>query len=160
MVAVSGKLVARSIFYSTPSGTKNFLEATLRRRRILATARHSKSLHLHLAIADEISRTKGRTGSVPLTRQALDIAKESRNTHEKPGPGYIIGKDVNTNKILFANGTSVSFVGPCPLSNLSRRHGWPTPSFADLAFIESCEKRLRVRLSQAVERYRRGRCYD
>jgi hypothetical protein len=151
MVAVSGKLVARFIFYSTPSGTENFLEATLRRRRILATARHGKNLHFHLVIADEISRMKGRTGFVPLTRQALDIAKESRNAHEKPGPGYIIGKDVNTNKILFTNGTSVSSVGPCPLSNLSRRHGWPSPSDADYAFVGSCSKRLHARMSATIE---------
>jgi hypothetical protein len=128
---VSGKLVARFIFHSTPSGTGNLLEATLRRLGILVAARRGEALRF--VVADEISRTKDRASLAPLTRQAVDLVREKVYAHEKPGPGYIIGKDVNGNKILFAS------------------HGWPSPSDADYAFIELCSKRLHARMSATIE---------
>lgn len=146
--AASTQLVARFIFHSTPSGAGSFIEATLRRRRIFIAARRGDVLRS--VIADEISRMKDHTGLTLLTREAVGLAREKVYARKEPSPGYIIGTDANANKILFMNGSSVSFDGPCPLSNLSRRHGWPSPSDADYAFVELCSKRLHARMSATI----------
>jgi hypothetical protein len=146
--AASTQLVARFIFRSTPSSAWSFIEATLRRRRILIAARRGDALRS--VIADEISCMKDHAGFAPLTREAIGLAQEKVYTWLGPRPGYIIGKDTNTNRILFMNGSSVSFDGLCPLSSLCRRHRWPSPSDADYVFVELCSKRLHARMSAII----------
>jgi hypothetical protein len=154
MIEAAGKrLVTGFIFHSTPSGAGSFVEATLRRRRILTAARRGyapRHLFIIIDFLQEISRMKDHAGFTPLTREAVGLVQEKVYARLEPSPGYIIGKDANTNKILFMNGSSVFFDGPCPLSNLSRRHGWPTPSDADYAFVELCSKRLHARMSATI----------
>jgi hypothetical protein len=81
-----------------------------------------------------------------ITTAWLDEAREILAAQEKEPPSPLTG--------MSATEVFELFNGSCVFTQK------PTPSFADLAFIESCEKRLRVRLSQAVEHYRRERCYD
>jgi hypothetical protein len=81
-----------------------------------------------------------------LTTAWLDEAREILAAQEKEPPSPLAG--------MSAIEVFELFNGSCAFAQK------PTLSFADLAFVESCEKRLRVRLSQAVEHCRQEQCYD